>query len=236
MQLRVRLLILSLSCLCFSGCSTYHGFVNGFSPSKPQWRMDIGQGRHLSSEGMGYVCEMPASREVYMVMPEEGKLGTVVVMTKDGREIVLEGDYSTMVASAKGERVYTATQEEMEATFGNVIEVLPKAPLHEVLYFLTGTDKLVSTSEQKANSIYTDIVSRQAVEIIITGHTDTVGSVESNRKLSFKRANAIKSRLVSYGAEAQSITVFGKGEAQLAVGTEDNVAEPANRRVDIQLR
>lgn len=69
--------------------------------------------------------------------------------------------------------------------------------------------------------------------ITATGHTDTSGPNGYNMALSIRRANSVKSALVSQGVPAASIATVGRGEEQLLVPTADGVREPQNRRVEI---
>jgi len=50
--------------------------------------------------------------------------------------------------------------------------------------------------------------------ILVTGHTDRLGSSEYNQKLSERRANAVKDYLVSRDIPADRITAEGRGETQ----------------------
>lgn len=74
-----------------------------------------------------------------------------------------------------------------------------------------------------------------SVTVRISGHTDTVGSVASNQKLSECRASAARSNLVGKGVPAQAIRAAGYGESQLLIQTGDGVKEPQNRRVNVDL-
>ena len=54
--------------------------------------------------------------------------------------------------------------------------------------------------------------------VIVTGHTDRIGSEQYNQKLSEKRAEVIKQHLVvDHGIEASRIRAVGKGESQPVV-------------------
>jgi outer membrane protein OmpA-like peptidoglycan-associated protein len=77
--------------------------------------------------------------------------------------------------------------------------------------------------------------SQGTARIDLTGHTDTVGTVAYNQKLSERRALAVKKALVELGIAADEITTVGKGKTDLLVPTPDGVREPKNRRVEIVL-
>lgn len=54
--------------------------------------------------------------------------------------------------------------------------------------------------------------------VVVTGHTDRIGSEQYNQKLSEKRAEAVKNHLVKdHGIEASRIRTVGKGESQPVV-------------------
>ena len=57
--------------------------------------------------------------------------------------------------------------------------------------------------------------------IIVTGHTDRLGSNEYNQKLSERRANAVKDYLVRADVPANRIHASGKGETQPVTQPED---------------
>lgn len=72
--------------------------------------------------------------------------------------------------------------------------------------------------------------------IHVVGHTDTLGSAESNQALSDRRAQAVGSYLASQGVVAGRVREEGRGERELLVRTGDNVNESRNRRVDIVIK
>ena len=73
------------------------------------------------------------------------------------------------------------------------------------------------------------------VRVVVTGHTDTVGSVRYNQALSERRANAVKNEMVREGLNANDIMTVGRNFADPLVATGRGVREPQNRRAVIDL-
>lgn len=76
---------------------------------------------------------------------------------------------------------------------------------------------------------------KPAMKIVIGGHTDNIGSVDVNNKLSLQRANAVKSYLVSKGAPAASITTVGYGPSKPIVSNDTPEGRAKNRRVEFEV-
>lgn len=68
----------------------------------------------------------------------------------------------------------------------------------------------------------------------IEGHTDTVGTAESNKTLSERRAQAVVTFLVSrFSIDSSRLDPVGMGEEGLLVQTPGSTPEPRNRRVQV---
>lgn len=239
-----KILILSSLALGVSGCAGYSNFVNSFAPAKQPSAFAAESGEMPQPvPGASPFCPAPppppapAVSEVYMVMPEEGgKAGTVAVTFNDGQETVLHGDYSAMTLAGDDKKTFVGNQEQLQQTFGTAVAALPPAPNSAILYFQLGKTELTPESKTEAEQIYNDFVTRKAPEIVVIGHTDTVGSEAHNLKLSIKRAEKVRDSLISLGVPAQSIQTSGTGEHNLIVETPDNTREPKNRCVEISVR
>jgi outer membrane protein OmpA-like peptidoglycan-associated protein len=69
--------------------------------------------------------------------------------------------------------------------------------------------------------------------VSVNGHTDDIGTEEYNRKLSERRAQAVRDYLVKAGLPADILSVTGHGKARpLVPGTSDK-ARAKNRRVEL---
>lgn len=68
----------------------------------------------------------------------------------------------------------------------------------------------------------------------VEGHTDTVGSPESNKVLSQRRAQSVVNYIVAkFNVDASRLQAIGMGESDLLVHTGQQVPEERNRRVQV---
>lgn len=231
----LKLSVSTLVSLALPGCAAYHNLVNSFAPEKQrsELRQLVEAPLELSDEGSAF-CKVPS--ETYMVMPEEGKVGTVVVTFLDGTEQVLEGDYSAMSVTGNKAETFEGNQEQVQALFGAAVGALPLAPYHAKLYFVLDKDELTHESTLHAQQVIDEIVKREIAEIIIVGHTDTAASFAYNNALSKRRADKVRQKLIDAGIASDIIQTRGAGEYELLLETPDNTPEPQNRRVEIDVR
>lgn len=71
--------------------------------------------------------------------------------------------------------------------------------------------------------------------INVTGHTDNTGTVNYNRDLSERRANAVTSLLINAGVNPGRIQTFGAGEGRPVASNGSFEGRQANRRVEITI-
>ncbi len=70
--------------------------------------------------------------------------------------------------------------------------------------------------------------------VSVVGHTDSVGSIAYNQKLSERRAASAKRYLVAHGIAAEQIDTHGEGKLQPAYPNDSAANRQKNRRVDIE--
>ena len=71
--------------------------------------------------------------------------------------------------------------------------------------------------------------------IIAVGHTDAIGTVQYNQRLSVRRAEAVKAYLVSKGIEKNRVYTEGKGKSQPVADNKTAEGRAKNRRVEIEV-
>jgi peptidoglycan-associated lipoprotein len=73
-------------------------------------------------------------------------------------------------------------------------------------------------------------------EVLVVGHTDTMGTPRANIDLGLVRANSVRTILVQVGLDPATVETRSHGESDLLVKTPDETPEPRNRRVEISVR
>ena len=74
---------------------------------------------------------------------------------------------------------------------------------------------------------------KSARKVLIEGHTDNVGSDESNRGLSERRAQSVQSALIQRAVARSQITALGKGENFPIASNDSADGRQSNRRVEL---
>jgi outer membrane protein OmpA-like peptidoglycan-associated protein len=179
-----------------------------------------------------------ASSMVVLIPDEEGHVGQVAVTTEAGQQILSEANHAVdvMDKSAPPGSVTRLSSEKIRSIFSEALDARPVPPARYVLYFLSGSNELTEESRVMLPEIFKTIQSRQSNDIVISGHTDTVGDKNNNYKLGEERAYTTYQILVENGANPAIITVTSHGEGNPLIKTADEVAEPRNRRVEVTIR
>lgn len=126
-------------------------------------------------------------------------------------------------------------------------EVITEEPRSQ---FNVKTPGSINSLELRTESIYFDTSAVEVVidtsllkelqnsegSIFIVGHTDSVGSSLSNKKLSYKRAKAVADTLVRFGVEENRILIRARGEEAPIADNQTSTGREANRRVEVQYR
>jgi outer membrane protein OmpA-like peptidoglycan-associated protein len=176
-----------------------------------------------------------ASERIVLLPSGDGRPSAVVVRDATG-EIILDKPYAAARRTLDTNKAYQSSPEEVRERFAPALDALPPRPNSYVLYFESGGNILTPESLAALANIRKEIAERPASEVMVIGHTDRVGSVESNDRLSKKRADGLRDLLIESGVPADKLEAVGRGERDPLVPTDDEVDEPKNRRVEINVR
>jgi len=177
----------------------------------------------------------PADRVV--LLPEDnGKVGKVLVKSAAGEQTLATAYAGARVDASGAIALRTEDEAEIRQRYAAVFAARPPQAKSYTVNFVSGGDELTTESAQVLNELKTELAQRPAPDIAVIGHTDSVGTLDANDALSLRRAATVRALLVIQGVAESSIEVAGRGEREPLVPAGDEVAEPKNRRVEINVR
>jgi outer membrane protein OmpA-like peptidoglycan-associated protein len=191
--------------------------------------------------GNKHVASAPpeTARTVVVLLPDPdtGVTGKAFVTNNSGTtDLAATRDSSTATPSKAPSAVTTMSEEEVQRLFGDALSALPPAAVHFTLYFKFESDELTDESRALLPKVLDTVKTRAIPEVLVVGHTDTMGQPKANIDLGMTRANMVRNMLVQVGLDSLTIEVRSHGESDLLVKTPDETPEPRNRRVEISVR
>lgn len=100
--------------------------------------------------------------------------------------------------------------------------------------FDTGKATIKSESAKAIEEIAKLLTADSKLKVYVVGHTDTVGSLDANMKLSQERAEAVVQALVkTHGIAASRLKSFGNGPYAPVASNEAEPSRARNRRVEL---
>jgi len=161
---------------------------------------------------VGY--EIPENLSPY-IQPKDEELS----LGDDDDELTLEGEEDDMSA----ESVFKIDATKDEQTFNL-----------RMLNFQLNTAVLTPESRSELDVIARKLKGVSGYRLTIVGHTDTSGGVYFNKKLSEKRASAIKNSLIGRGITLPMET-YGVGHTQPVASNDTKSGRKMNRRIEFRL-
>ncbi|MBM3423815.1 MAG: OmpA family protein [Chlorobi bacterium] len=101
------------------------------------------------------------------------------------------------------------------------------------ILFSTGSSTINATSRYNIEKLAGILNRYDDTNVVIEGHTDSVGSDESNQVLSENRAQSVASLLRAYGVSGNRLTPVGYGETRPVASNETESGRRLNRRVEV---
>lgn len=174
-----------------------------------------------------------ASSYVVLLENEDGTTGEVIITGNKGEQVLSKANEGAPLdGSAPAASI---SKEKLDKDFSAAIAAQPRLPVSYLLYFKKDV-LLTKKSKALLPKIIEEINSRQAVDISVIGHTDTVSTMKLNERLSRQRAEKVVAILKKKGVSFRDITLESHSERNLLIPTPDNKYEPRNRRVEVLIR
>ena len=103
------------------------------------------------------------------------------------------------------------------------------------IFFDTGKDTIKPTSESVLDNAAKVLVKYNELKVEIVGHTDDRGNHDSNVDLSKRRAESVKTYLVSKGVGADRVQTRGAGPDEPMADNKTKAGRAKNRRIEFKL-
>jgi len=177
-------------------------------------------------------------QERYVVLPNaDGSPGAGAITVSHG-SVATTLDQPYAAAEVRDGRAESLALKPAEAQefFHDALAARPALPWHYRLNFQLDSDQLTPESAAAYRTVVVEIKKRQAYEVELIGHTDTLADDAHNKRLSLDRAVALRRALARDGVDPGAIAVAGRGEIEPLIRTPRGVGEPRNRRVEIMVR
>lgn len=174
-----------------------------------------------------------------VILLDNNRTSNGVVVTTQGGITSLDAPYTQTKLTApdiKPEAASRVDENTVLKKYAQTLNALPEIPVTLLFYFEEGTAQLTPESKAQTTALVDLITTREPCVVDIIGHTDTQGSAEVNYKLALERAQMVKFFLDELKVEIKEVSVKSYGESDLLIQTDDGVAEPRNRRVEVTVR
>lgn len=150
----------------------------------------------------------------------------------------LRGEADDALARArKAEEERVRMRQQLMAQLNTVLQTRESARglivnMPDVL-FEFGKFNLRPEAREKLAKVSGIVLAYPSLKLEVEGHTDSIGSEAFNQTLSEKRADSVRTYLVSQGLQSDVIISRGYGKSRPVADNATNAGRQANRRVEI---
>jgi OmpA-OmpF porin, OOP family len=158
-----------------------------------------------------------------------------IILQKDGQETWVEiNSFNSMYRLTIVEKEIMKQDVVANAeAMGNDIKSTGHVSLYGI-YFDTGKSEIKPESDAAILEIVKLLKNNTALKLYIVGHTDNVGSFDSNMKLSQDRADAVAKALTGkHGIDASRLKSYGVSSLVPVQSNDTEEGKAKNRRVEL---
>lgn len=177
-------------------------------------------------------------QDLIVLLPDSDTRSTGVASVSNplgSVDLAAERD-AALVTSNRAPVLTRLSEAEVQSLFGDALSALPPAPRRFTLFFRFESDELTEQSQALIPQVLAAVKAHTVQDVVVIGHTDTMGTQRANFGLGLKRAMTVRNLLVAAGLNGSTIETTSVGELDPVVKTPDETPEPRNRRVEIAVR
>jgi outer membrane protein OmpA-like peptidoglycan-associated protein len=163
-----------------------------------------------------------------------GVIGRATGNTAKGAVIgAVVGGTAGAVIGAQMDRQAEELEEELEGAEVERVGEGIQVTFDNAILFGFDSSELSSSARANLSDLAASLQEYPNTDVVIVGHTDSVGSDEYNQRLSERRADATGSYLISRGVSPSRVTTLGRGESEPVASNATDMGRSENRRVEI---
>lgn len=136
-------------------------------------------------------------------------------------------------------KIYNVERDKIQNVKDLKVELTPVASgeefVFENVFFEFDKYDLQPESLSSLKRLHKFLQENPNVNIMITGHTDNIGSSAYNKNLSLQRAKSVQNYLVKAGLHPGRVLVEGKGDTEPMVPNTNSANQALNRRITIKV-
>jgi hypothetical protein len=195
-----------------------------------------------------FVCNRPCTEQNLSEFKDLLKARDLYLnYSKDNQYLAAQNGnvYVSMFVNEGGVWLFVVEKGEMAtdkiSVVGNspIAEALNKSGRVDVygLTFDTGKSNLKPSSKTTLDELAKILNENPQMNLDVIGHTDNVGTEESNLSLSQERSDQVVATLVSdYGINPTRLNPIGKGQSQPVASNDSEKGKATNRRVEFVMQ
>lgn len=217
------------------GVDTYAFIWNFVSFSNPSHIKDTDCDTTEDIKYLTITCQFKSASDLLVLHMNKKYPELHATATEGAQNLKLEDCFKKPVPAAASEKV---SEPKVEVRVERVVEktVSRTLMLDAGALFYFNKHELHPEARSYLKTKLEALSGMQRVEVTrVSGHTDNVGSVKYNQKLSEQRANAVASLIRSLGYEVSNAVITGYGELHPIVTNSTETGRSMNRRVEIEV-
>lgn len=169
----------------------------------------------------------------------DGTKGAIIGGVLGGTAGAIIGDYMDKQAKEIEEEIPGAQVEKVETVdpeTGETVTESVTVTFDGGVLFDFGKSSLTAASQAELDRMAGVFARYPETDILVDGHTDSVGSESTNQALSEKRAASVANYLGTHGVAQSRIRTTGFGEMKPVASNETDAGRAKNRRVEVSIK
>lgn len=174
-------------------------------------------------------------KNLAVILPGDDGAPTGIELSQDGQTVTLDREFA---AAGTGKKLgpLPVSEAEIRDAFADALKAKPKPPKEFTLTFASASAEISDPAFEQVLLAAEEARSRGGAEVIVTGFADPVGDPAYNKRLSQRRAEAVRKAVFKELRDKEDVLFSTAAQGEEGLADEDDLTAEANRRVVIMVR